>query len=475
MIVRKATIYTLGEFSNRIGKSLAVFLLAYLVAKEQYGIYSYLVAASGVVAALLDSGLNTLVILRASVQRFRRLFKLIVICKLAVLGTVVCALLGWNFIAPLFRNLAASAFVPFVAISLALDLQAFVGNSLRARLDYNGDAIVKMVGSLGFLAVLAGMYLLGWQLNAIAALWSQAAILTVAVVIGAMRIWVVRAQFARLGPHVERGFKSLLAISVPFAASSFCGSFFNTIDTLMLGMLSAFSANATFSLIHRVGLMSHVPVGILVGFILPYLTARFGKGRAAPPDREFMDWLISICAIAGLGVSQLYVLGVDWVVVPTLGAAYRDAMHVASVLSLYVVPIYCYSVINTTLIAKRFIVSTSLLFGVATLLSAALDYIVVSTLNPLMVAYVCTSVNWLLLGGFCFLYRTRLGVWPMSASTVALIIVAGSTVVALSFVPSGNVGAAIRLISCCVAAVLAASAYFRKMHLLRPFVLHQDV
>lgn len=55
MTIRKATIYALGEFSNRIGKALAIFLLAYLLAKEQYGIYNYILASSFPVWCALEN------------------------------------------------------------------------------------------------------------------------------------------------------------------------------------------------------------------------------------------------------------------------------------------------------------------------------------------------------------------------------------------------------------------------------------
>jgi O-antigen/teichoic acid export membrane protein len=444
MMIRKASVYALGEFSNRIGKALAIFLLAYLLAKEQYGIYNYILASSGVLVALLDAGVNTLVILRASMQRFGKLFALFALSKLVAVVVVVTGFFLLNLVTPILDNVDAAIVVPLVLLSLSLDSQAFVSNALRARFDYMGDALVKLIASAGFLVLLVALILGGVQLNAVNALWAQATMIGLAVGFGAWRIWVARAELCSPRSHSARGVRTVLAISLPFAISSFGASFFNTIDTLVLGSLSEFNASATFSLVHRIGLMTQLPIVILIGCVLPYLTAQFGKSQAKPPDRQLVDWTILLAALAGLVMGQVFVLGVENILVPLLGAPYAEAAHVAATLSLYVVPIYVYPIVTIILTAKRFILSPSLFFAAATLSSAGLDYVVISRFAPLDVAWVSAFSNWLLMCALCALYRHRIGEWPLRPRTAALIAAAGVCMLALNQLDPGSMNSLIR-------------------------------
>ena len=466
MTISKATVYALGEFSNRIGKILAIFLLAYVLDKQQYGIYAYILASSGVLVALLDAGLNTLLILRASVQRFGNIFAMFALAKLFAIFIVVAGFFFVNLSTPLLNNVEASIVVPLVLLSLSLDSQAFIGNALRARLDYLSDSLVKIIASAGFLILLVVLILAHLQLNAVSALWSQATMIGFAVGFGAWRLWAVRADLANPRSHAARGVRAILAISLPFAISSFGASFFNTIDTLVLGSLSEFNANATFSLVHRIGLMSHLPIGILVGFVLPYLTAQFGRSQARRPDRSIVDWMIVLAALAGFSIGQIFVLGVENILVPLLGNQYSEAAHVAATLSLYVVPIYVYSIVTTILTAKRFILSPSLFFAAATMVSAGLDYLVVSHFPPLNVAYVSAFSNWLLMCAFCALYRNRMGEWPLRPRTAALILLAGICTLGLNHFGERSINSAIRIFLLLGSFVAAATLFLQKRHLL---------
>lgn len=466
MLMRNAKVYALGEFSNRMGKALAIFLLAYLMAKEQFGMYSYILASSGILVALLDAGLNTLVILRASVRRFRNVFKLFVLAKLTSIFIVVSCCLVLNQITPLFDNVSVSIAGPLLLLSLCLDSQAFIGNALRARLDYLGDAVVKIIASAGFMLLLVALTLAHLQLEAVTALWSQALMIGMAIGFGAWRIWNVRTDLANPRSHTMRGVRSIFAISLPFAISSFGASFFNTIDTLVLGTLSQFNANATFNLVHRIGLMSHLPIGILVGFVLPYLTAQLGRSHAKAQDKKLIDWMVALAALAGLGIGQIFVLGVEYILVPTIGSQYAEATQLAATLSLYVVPIYVYSILTTFLTAQRFILSPSLCFAAATLVSAGLGYVVVSQFSPLDVAYVSAFSNWLLMCGFCVLYRKRIGDWPLRPATAGLIVLAGTCTLALNYFTPGNLSLAIRLLLLLVSFAAGVTLFIRRKQLL---------
>lgn len=443
-MLKQALVYSSGELVNRLGKPAAVVLLAAMLSKEQYGIYSYAFAMSGVVLAFLDAGLNTLVILRCNRQHFARLFVSIAACKLLVAIVVLLLVVVWNGAAPIFRHTGTQILLPFLLMSALSDASAFLANSLRALHDFHGEAWLKANANLGLLAVLLLFLAVGWAASATAALWIHVVVLAAAVAYGSWRLMAKRTVRSGSHPrHARAAMAAVVTISLPFAAANVFGSFFSFIDSLVLGHFGFFEVNATFSLAHRIGLLCHFPVGLVMGFLLPlWAERRTGSTRTARVDLQRS--YIVLLAVGAVLVSQVYVLGVSRVLTLFLDGAYADLRATATVLSGYVVPHFSYSLISTALLARRHILVPSMLFAVATVLSLVLDWLIVTHIQATLVMYVTVLANWFLLLAFIFLFRFRVREWPLWPQELLAVVALGAVVIALANLPPTVTGDAIR-------------------------------
>lgn len=414
------SIYGLGELFSRLGKILYVYLLALILLKEDFGYYNYILALAGVILIFLDCGLGANVVLRAHSRKFKRLFGLFLSAKVAVLTTVSVVFLLYYTAQSIFSTDALTATI-LLTLLLAIfwDLSAFLANAHRANFDYLGDAVSKVIGNGLGLIFLVAAYIGSVPLTISQALLIQIFSFALVVVWSLVRI---RKRGIIFYPWTVKSWRKLLVIikiGAMFALAASSGSLLASMDMIILGYFKELELLASFSIAHRAGLLTYVPMGIVLGYLLPHLSSSFGQGKSVPVHR-LLDIFMCICCLMALALSQCYILGIEWLIVPRLNESYGDLPSIARIMALYVLPIYVHTVIWTLLCAMRHSVIAQMPAALATLVTAITDLALIHGGQSSLVVWTPVVANWIMLIVLVSIYRIKTGCLPFGKRAVAV-------------------------------------------------------
>lgn len=419
MIVKNSAFLLLGEAVNRGGKMLGFYVVALLLQKTMFGAYSFLISLSVPVMVALDFGLNSVIVYRTSPSRYRRLMPFFLLLKTMVVALVCLGLTGLQSLFHLIP-VAAPEFAAFLFLCLGYDLQIFMSNSLRTGLDFSGDFWLKLLSNCLFLVALILVLAFHSRLSVTIALWLQAAAFLLSAAWALPRLLAMLPRRVPLRRHRSKGLKAVARISAPMAIAGSAGLLQPSIDSLVLGSTRHFETNASFTLVNRLNQFAQLPVNILIFSGLPYLVEHLGGVRKTI-DRKTLWAVVSLLIVVGAIASQAFVLVIEWLIPWMLGRQYSDTVSYAAVLSLYVVPLYVYSLLLNLLCIVRQVVATQLIMAAGTLLGLGLDIWVIRTAPASQIMWVTVAGQWFLLGLFTAYYRIKLREWPFGPVQLCLI------------------------------------------------------
>lgn len=429
MLIRNTWIYLFGEILNRGGKFLAIYMMATLMAKTEFGRYSFVLSICLVVLVFFDFGVNSLVILRTTWKRVGHLIPLFQLTKLVVTLFVCLALASGEVTFGLIDPIDGRNFTPFLLLCVGWDLQTFTGSALRARLNYVGEMVTKAIANVGFLLVLLVAVLIGLSLDLTAALWLQSAATIVGSIYGLLAL---RRGLKRWLPplrHARRGLKSIVKIGAPMTLATSGGVLQLAIDSLVLGSNNYLDANASYTLVQRMGQFAQLPMLVVLFAALPYVVEQL-KGGIRRPNVDLLRTIVMLLTWSGIAIGHFFVLAAEWAIPYALGDRYDDVGIYGAVLGLYIIPLYIYPVLTNLLSAMRLVVGVQSLAAASTMVSLILDLIVIRLYGPYAVAWVAVAVAWLFLVACIVFYRIRGCDWPIDLS-IFLLAMIGTVTIAL--------------------------------------------
>jgi O-antigen/teichoic acid export membrane protein len=415
MLTSNATLYTIGEVVNRSCKVASIFLLVNILTKSEFGSYSYLLSMVGVVIIFLDAGINILLQLRASGDRLLRLFKVFFITKILLILTIT---LGFFLLGAMSLPLVTYPLVEWLPsvllLSIGWDLSTFLASAHRANFDFLGEAIAKFLWSMVFIIGLATAKILDLQISAFEAVLLQLLGFIVAIIWSLARIGWRGVTILKVRAHIWSQSGKVLSISLPFAFSGALASLLNSIDQLVLGYFSQLDFLASFAIAQKFVLLMYLPLGIVQGFIMPYLAESTRKTRHVS-SLNALEKMLFISLVSAVGLSQLYILAIDWVIIPILGTdKYSDVAEMGRVMVLCLPFMFMHVVLWTVLVSMRFTVLAHIPATIITLVVTSFDYVLISMGQVQLMVWSPVLANFLMLGGLSWIYRLKLRLQPIS-------------------------------------------------------------
>jgi O-antigen/teichoic acid export membrane protein len=413
-MIKSFSFYSFGEIFSRLGKILFLFILAIIQSKSDYGMFNYLFSIVGLFVVFFDCGLSTYMVVRAKPKNIEYLFNVFLHAKITVISLVFLStifLIKFNYI---FNKINFVYSLYIIGLAILWDLSVFIGSALRSRFDFFGDSVIKILSSfIPFLFLIIFSYKKS-TIGIEEALLSQILGFLVADLWGlnransSHRIQKISARLkTKIIPLIFMGFMISIAASGAVLLSS--------IDALILGYFSKLEFLASFSIANKIALMAYIPLGIIIGYLMPFFVKYYRGDRQF--DITFLNNIFIASIFAGLFLTQIYIFGIDFIAANILHAKYQDLITFSSAMSFMILPNFIHPVFWAILASKRSTLAVQMPPAITTLIIIIYDIVSITHFNENYVKWSPFIANSFILLIFILFFRYKYKYLPFNKKT----------------------------------------------------------
>lgn len=429
-------IFTIGELLNRISKIGSIFLLAIIMTKAEFGKYNYIIALTSFFLVIFDSGINIILLLRASNGKLRRLFSTLLYAKLLVYTTIIPCIIFLKYSIPTEAgNSSMMLLYAAIAVSLCIDLHTFFIYANRANLNYLAEAKSKLIAAIVFLSLLFALVITKVEIDVYQAILIQCITLVVAVTYAVYCIINFGVDIKKINRKIIRGVKVVLALSIPYAATAVLAALFNSIDQVIIGQYSEFEYLATFAVVQKIVLLLFIPASIIQSYMFPHMATI----KSVSGGDGYLEIYLKIALFSGVGLCQICILAVEFVLMPFLTTKeYDDILYLTRIMILCLPFMYLHSVFWMLLIAQRMTVVANMPATLIVLLVGVVDIIALEFNGKEFLVWSPVWANILMLIGLAWLYHRRIEELVLSVDIRKKLLVFIGLNVVLSFAANSS-------------------------------------
>lgn len=427
-MIKSFSFYSLSEIISRLGKISFLFLLAFLQIKSEYGFYNYLLSISSILIILFDGGINTFVTTRTKNKNLKHIFNVFLHAKvtIVVLITTLFLLLRLKY----FGNIPNLLFISALILGILWDFCSFLGNTLRSRFDFYGESILKIISTvIPFICILIIVFF-RTNISSLDALVSQ--------IIGFLlaNIWGIymtnkNIKISRISPKFQKVIIPLIGSGFLITIAASGGTLLSSIDAIILGSYHQLNFLATFSIANKVAQMAYIPLGIIIGFFMPYLVNQYGGGRKFEPI--LISRISAAAFFLGIVLSQLYIICVDFFITFFLNSKFQDINQFTNFMSYMIIPNCIHPIFWVIFATKKNNFLLQLPTAITVCIVGLYDYICIESFGVNYIKWSPLIANLFILIFFIVLYRFKYKIMPFTFNMLLYFILGMTFIMSISF------------------------------------------
>lgn len=372
-IVKNAFWLSMSQLGGRAIRAVAIIYAARLLGTAEYGVFSYALGLAGFFTLFADIGINS-VLTRNVAQRpheSREYFATAFWMKVTLLAATALAIV---FVAPYFSNVeGAAAIIPLVALIVIFDnLKDFWNAYFRAHEKMEREAFVTLFTNVA-IAVLC-IAALAYAPTARSITFAYVG----SVLLGALAgIALLREEFVRVITHFKKEFvKEIASAAWATAIIGLLGSFMLSLDIVILGWLTNASAVGLYAAAQRIIQVLYIIPSVIASSVFPALS-RAAAARNHEAEKNLMERSIGILFAIALpltvGGIVLGASGMRFV----FGADYMPATLTFQILMATLLFVFPGTLVGNFILAHHKQKEVAGWVGLAALMNAILDYILI--------------------------------------------------------------------------------------------------
>jgi len=377
-MIKSFSFYSFAEIFSRLGKILFLFTLAIIQSKSDYGMFNYLFSIVGLLVVFFDCGITTYVVVRAKPSNVKYLFNVFLHTKLTVISLVFLSLfflIKFNYI---FNKINFFYCLYIIGLAVLWDLSVFVGSSLRSRFDFFGDSVIKILSSfIPFLFLIIFKYKES-TIGIEEALLSQILGFLIADLWGLFRV-NSKHRIQKISPRLKSKIIPLIASGFMISIAASGAVLLSSVDAFILGYFSKLEFLATFSIANKIALMAYIPLGIIIGYLMPFFVKYYRGNQQF--NLIFLNNIFIACIFAGLFFTQIYIFGINFVATNILHVKYLDLVSFSHAISFMILPNFIHPIFWAILASKGNTLAVQMPSAITTFVIIIYDIVSITYFN----------------------------------------------------------------------------------------------